>query len=300
MSTEQNDGQNTEDQNFDEQEDQNTEIEMSGDEEQPDEQDDGQEDGESEDDEVVVTVGDEQPEQEESDSQPAPAWVRELRKADREKAREIRELKAQLAQKQAATETAPPEKLTRPTLADCDYDEELFEAKLIEYNAHVQAQRAEQQKAEDARKAADAAWQANVMAYETKKAGLKVQDYEERESLAKDTLSVVQQGIILTGAKNSALVMYALGKNPDKLKEVAAITDPVKFCFAIANWEPELKVTPRKAPPPPERAVRGGTTPPLNSDAALKRLEAEAERTGDRTKVIQYHKQLKAKASAAS
>lgn len=259
----------------------------------------GADDTQDEDEEVVVTVGEETPPQEEEDHQPAPAWVKELRKADKEKARKIRELETQLAQKQGTTETAAPAKLTRPTLADCDYDEEAFETKLIEYNAQQQAALLEQRKTEDARKAADMAWQASVQNYETKKGALKVPDYDEREVVAKEILTITQQGIILTGAKNSAVVMYALGKNPDKLKEFAAITDPVKFCFAIAQWEPELKVTPRKAPPPPERKVRGGTTPPINNDAALKRLEAEADRTGDRSKVIQYKSQQKAKASAS-
>jgi hypothetical protein len=302
MKTAENGGNSDEAQGSDDQQDEIITGETPGDDDQAGDQDDGTgaDDNQDEDEEVVVTVGEETPPQEEEDHQPAPAWVKELRKADKEKAKKIRDLEAQLAQKQATTETAAPAKMTRPTLADCDYDEEKFEAKLIEYNAQQQAVRAEQQKAEDARKAADAAWQASVQQYETKKGALKVPDYEEREVVAKETLSITQQGIILTGAKNSAVVMYALGKNPEKLKEFAAITDPVKFCFAIAQWEPELKVTPRKAPPPPERTVRGGTTPPINNDAALKRLEEEADKTGNRSKVIQYKAQLKAKAAAAS
>lgn len=302
MKTAENGGNSDENQGSDDQQDQIITSETPGDDDQQGTQDNGggADDNQDEDEEVVVTVGEETPPQEEEeDRQQAPVWVKELRKADKEKARKIRELEAQLAAKQTTTETAPPAKLTKPTLADCDYDEEAFEAKLVEYNAQQQAVRAEQQKAEDARKAADAAWQASVQQYETKKGALKVPDYDEREVVAKETLSITQQGIILTGAKNSAVVMYALGKNPDKLKEFAAITDPVKFCFAIAQWEPELKVMPRKAPPPPDRSVRGGTTPPINNDAQLKRLEDEAARTGNRTKVIQYQKQLKEKASSS-
>ncbi len=301
MKTAENGGNSDENQGSDDQQDQIITSETPGDDDQQGTQDNGggADDNQDEDEEVVVTVGEETPPQEEEDHQPAPVWVKELRKADKEKARKIRELEAQLAEKQKTTETAPPAKLTRPTLADCDYDEEAFEAKLIEYNAQQQAVRAEQQKAEDARKAADAAWQANLQSYEAKKAALKVPDFEECEAVATAALSVTQLGIIITGAKNSAVVRYALGKNPDKLKEFAAITDPVKFCFAIAQWEPELKVTPRKAPPPPDRSVRGGTTPPINNDAQLKRLEDEANRTGNRTKVIQYQKQLKEKASSS-
>lgn len=300
MNKAENDGNHDDEQNFDDQQDQNTEDETSGDEVEQDGQDDGGDAQGDQDDEVVITVGEEAPPQQEEDHQPAPQWVKDLRKADKEKAREIRELRAQLAQKQTTTETAAPAKLTKPTLADCDYDEDAFESKLVEYNAQQQRAQAEQQKAEDARKAADAAWAANVQGHETKKSALKVADLDECEDRAKEILSITQQGIIIAGAKNSAIVLYAIGKNPEKAKEFAAITDPVKFCFAIAQWEPELKVTPRKTPPPPERSVRGGTTPPITNDVALKRLEDEADRTGNRTKVIQYKKQLEAKNASKS
>ncbi|MES2320189.1 MAG: hypothetical protein V4631_22150 [Pseudomonadota bacterium] len=296
MKTAENGGNSDENHGSDDQQDEIITGEMPGDDDQQDDQNkgDGADDDQDDEGEVVVTVGEETPPQEEEDHQPAPVWVKELRKADKEKARKIRELEAQLAQKQVTTETAAPAKLTRPTLADCNYDEAEFETKLIDYNAQQQSAQAEQKKAEDARKAADAAWQASVQNYEAKKGALKVPDYEDREVVAKETLSITQQGIILTGAKNSAVVMYALGKNPEKLKEFAAITDPVKFCFAIAQWEPELKVTPRKAPPPPERQVRGSAPVPSGGDATLKRLREEAVKSGDLSKVVAYKRQKQA------
>ena len=53
--------------------------------------------GQADDDAVVVTIGDEQPPEEEQHAQ-APAWVKELRKSQRELQRENRELKARLQQ----------------------------------------------------------------------------------------------------------------------------------------------------------------------------------------------------------
>ena len=47
------------------------------------------------DDGVVVSIGEESPTSEEAEEQRAPEWVRELRKSNREQAREIRDLKAQ-------------------------------------------------------------------------------------------------------------------------------------------------------------------------------------------------------------
>jgi len=59
---------------------------------------------EEESDEVVVSIGEEAPPAEEE--QRAPEWVRELRKANREKERRIRELEAKL-QTTAQTENKP-------------------------------------------------------------------------------------------------------------------------------------------------------------------------------------------------
>ena len=111
-----------------------------------------------------------------------------------------------------------------------------------------------------------------------------------------DALSVTQQGIIVKGAQNAAVVIYALGKNSTKLKELSSITDPVKFAFAVANLEKDLKVTTRKAPPPPEKTVTGSAPKSGVVDSQLERLRAEAEKTGNYSKVAQYQRQ-KRKAS---
>ena len=90
--------------------------------------DDG-EDTEGDDDEVVVSIGEEAPPPEETTR--APEWVRELRKADREKARRIKELEAKL-NAAAATETKPVALGAKPKLEDHDYDTEKFEAALAD------------------------------------------------------------------------------------------------------------------------------------------------------------------------
>ena len=84
--------------------------------------------GESDDD-VVVSIGEESPPQEEETR--APEWVRELRKANREKERKIRELEAKL--NATATETKPVALGPKPTLEACDYDSEEYEKKLADW-----------------------------------------------------------------------------------------------------------------------------------------------------------------------
>lgn len=242
----------------------------------------------SEAEEVVVTIGEEQPPQEEHAQ--APEWVRELRKSHRQLAREKRELEEKL---KAATQ--PQQTATvlgqKPTLEQFDYDADQYESALAAWfdrKAKVDAEAAQARLAEEE---SQRAWQEKLNGYNAAKAALKVRDYEDAEVTVAETLNVTQQGVILQGAENPALLIYALGKNSTKAKELASITDPVKFAFAVAKLETQLKVQNRKATPPPEKTVKG--TGPVSGavDSTLERLRAEAEKTGDYSKVYQYRRQ---------
>jgi len=237
--------------------------------------------------EVVVSIGEEAPPPEEHT--PAPEWVKELRKTNREKERRIRELEARLQTTQI--ENKPIALGKKPTLEEHDYDAERFEASLADWferkrqadeaNAKQEAEVMNQQKA----------WQSKLDGYSKAKAELRVKDYEDAEEVAQQLLSVVQQGVVLQGAENPALVVYALGKNPAKAKELAEIKDPVKFAFAVAKLEKELKVSNRRQAPAPERIVTGTGRSSGAVDSTLERLREEAARTGNMTKVIQYRAQ---------
>ena len=246
-----------------------------------------QDDGE-ESDEVVVSIGEEAPPPEEQTQ--APEWVRELRKTNRELQRQNRELQGKL-QTSAQTEIKPVVLGKKPSLEDHDYDAEKFEEALThwferkrqadEVNAKQEAEVMTQQKA----------WQAKLEGYGKAKAELRVKDFDDAEAMAQELFNVTQQGVMLQGADNPALVVYALGKNPKKAQELAAIKDPVKFAFAVAKLEKDLKVTNRKAAPPPERIVSGTGRVSGAVDSTLERLREDAARTGNMTKVIQYKAQ---------
>lgn len=245
--------------------------------------------GESEDD-VVVSIGEESPPQEEEAR--APEWVRELRKANREKERKIRELEAKL--NATATETKPVALGPKPTLEACDYDSEEYEKKLADWyeqKRHADAAEAEAQAQRDAEAKA---WQDKLDSYAKARASLKVRDYEDAEAFALETFNVTQQGIVLQGSDNPALIIYALGKNSTKAKELASITDPVKFAFAVAKLETQLKVTNRKAAAAPERTIStGGGRISGSVDSTLDRLREEALKTGDMSKVMAYKRSKK-------
>jgi len=243
-------------------------------------------DDESEgDDDVVVSIGEESPPQEEE--QRAPEWVRELRKANREKERKIRELEAKL--NATATETKPVALGAKPTLESCDYDSEEYEKKLAGWYEQKREYDAAEAEAQAQRDAEAKAWQDKLDSYAKARASLKVRDYEDAEAVALETFNVTQQGIVLQGSDNPALIIYALGKNTSKAKELASITDPVKFAFAVAKLETQLKVTNRKAAAAPERTIAtGGGRISGSVDSTLDRLREEALKTGDMSKVMAY------------
>lgn len=253
-------------------------------------------DGEgSETDEVVVTIGEESPPSEDDEfrGKPAPKWLKDLRESNREKDRRIRELE------EKAKTAAPPEKAaevgSKPTLEACDFDAERFGTELEAWHQRKRDAEAQAEKKRKDADAATAAWQATLDSYNKAKAELKVKNVDDVEAVARDILSITQQGVILQGAENPALVVIALGMNPKKAKELAAIADPVKFAFAVAKLETQLKVTPRRAAPLPERSVRGSAPVSGTVDSTLERLRAEAQKTGDLTKVTAYKRQLRSR-----
>lgn len=241
-----------------------------------------------ENDEVIVSIGEEAPPQEEQTQ--APEWVRELRKTNRELQRQNRELQGKL-QATSHTENKPVSLGAKPTLEAHDYDAERFEEALANWFERKRQADEENAKQETEVMNQQKAWQAKLEGYGKAKAELRVKDFEEAEAVAQELFNVTQQGVMLQGADNPALVVYALGKNPKKAKELSEIKDPVKFAFAVAKLEKDLKVTNRRQAPPPERIVSGTGRSSGAVDSTLERLREEAARTGNMTKVIQYKQQ---------
>lgn len=244
-------------------------------------------------DEVIVSVGDApppQPVEEEKD----PRLVNKLRKLLREQERKVREYENKL-KATAPVEPSPPTLGPKPKLEDLDYDAEKYETAIAAWFERKRAHDEHAQKQKQAEEQQRQAWQARLDGYAKAKASLRVRDYEEAEHAVVDTLDVTQQGIIVSGCDNPALVTYALGKDSAKLAELKAITDPVKFAFAVSKLETQLKVTPRKPASAPEAVVKSNTRTSGSVDSQLERLRAEADRTGDYTQVFRYKQQLKAK-----
>lgn len=249
----------------------------------------------SEDEEFVITVGDEEPEPSDEDDfsgKPAPTWVKDLRKKEREARKRIKELEAQV--QQAKPTDKPIEVGPKPKLADFDYDEDDFESAVEQW--HERKRQVEQQQAakQAEEEKAKQAWQTKMQSYEERRQNVasKVRDFEEVEEAAKDKLTATQQGILIHAAENPELILYHLGKNPKKAQELSEITDPIQFAFAAAKLDSQMKIQTRKPSTQPERKPSGSAGLSGVVDQKLAQLEAKAAKTGNRTELIKYKKSL--------
>lgn len=255
--------------------------------------------------ELVYTFGEESPPQEEEVPEGAPEWVRNLRKDQQELRKANRELERQKTelQKQIEAIKAPKEDaaLIMPKIddADIDYDSDKFSQRMTEYLGQKAAKEAKEREKEQEAKAEQEAWAEKVSSYTAGKAALKARDADEMETEVTTACNQTQIGILINGADNPSKLVYALGKNPAKLKELASIKDPVKFAFAAAKLETEMKATPRKAAVAAESSVRGsGPANTASGDARLEQLRAKAIETGNMTELTAYKRQMRAAGKA--
>lgn len=250
--------------------------------------------GESDEFEIVIDGEEPEKSDDEFSGQPAPEWVKDLRKKDRENQKRIKELETELSVHQVPKSVELGEK---PTLDSAGYDTDEFEKQLEDwYTKKAQFDQQESAKRTE-QEVAQKQWQERLTSYETKKTAIKskVNDFEEAEEVARDALDKTQQGILIHGADNPEMLIYHLGKNPKKAKELAGVKDPILFAFKLAKIDAQLKVQQRKPQTSPERKLGGSGSLNGTTDSTLNKLRAEAAKTGDYTKVGAYKKQMRQK-----
>jgi hypothetical protein len=197
--------------------------------------------------------------------------IRQLRKQNRELVSKLREIEVSQPEK-------PKEQLgPKPSLESCEFDEDKFESALDDWKSRKarieQAEREEQ----DKREADEKAYQEAITAYEAGKTELAKPDFEDAEAEVKATLDPRVQALLLKSGKGPALI-YALGKSPEKLEALSKM-NLADAAMMIGEYRAKLTVERRKKAPPPDRPVTG--TASGNQSGNLKRLHAEAQRTGD-------------------
>ena len=234
----------------------------------------------------VVTIGDDPPPPEEDSS-----VIRRLRTIHKEKETENRNLRRQLAEN---AETNPVG--VKPTLESCDHDDAKYEKDLNTWYGKKSEQDQRHAEVTAKQKRDDEAWQKKLDSHGEKSTALKVQDYDIAQETAFESLSITQQGLIIQAADNSANVFYALGRSKKHLEELSAIKDPLKFTAAMSKMEVQIKVTKRTPGTKPEGEVKGSGNPTNPGSNELEKLRAEAEKTGDNSKVVAYRKAQRDKA----
>lgn len=220
-------------------------------------------------DEYSLRIGDEEIELTEEDDdhvdgQPAPQWVKDLRKNNREKDKELRELRRELEQVKSKpveqqpqqTDAIPP----KPTLESCDWDEVAFEQAVTDW--HEKKSRVEQQNQQKQRQQQEYQqnFQKRIDAHKERASKLPVKDYQEMEEIARRELSDIQKEILIYAAdEGSELIAYALGKNQKLRQRVAAETDPIRAAFLLGQISKQVSLAPKaKKAIKPEPEVRGG------------------------------------------
>lgn len=222
--------------------------------------------------------------------EPAAApWVTELRKKYRESEREKTELKRRLEALERPA-GAPADPGVKPTVESCDYDVAEFEKKLEKWHADRKAKEEFDTRTVEAQQAHQAVWGQKLSAYQGQRAVMLEQlpNFAEAESAVKAALNPQQQDVILHVAKDSALVVAALGQNPKLAQDLAKIMDPILFGAEVGRLEARLKTVKKSNNPPPPEETPKGSASKSGVDHTYEKLLKEAGETGDTSKVSAY------------
>jgi hypothetical protein len=248
---------------------------------------------EDENDEVVVTIGEESLTSDEDEMQDS-SVIRNFRKQTREQAKLLKEQAKELEKYKAATEK-PAELGKMPELEDFDYDEAKYREGLKDYLAKEQEVKAVAKQAEVEKVEAEKVWNQKLADYGESKAKLKVAGFQEAEETTQLALDDVKQGMIIQYATNPELVVYAIGKNPERAEKFSKIKDSGEFIKQMTLLESTMKVSSKKTIPGPESTVKGSAPKAGTSDNALEKLRKEAEVSGNYNKVMEYNRNKRKK-----
>lgn len=221
-------------------------------------------------DEYSLRIGDEEIQLTEEDDDhvdghPAPQWVKDLRKNNREKDKELRELRRELEQvKSKPAEQQPLQQVDvippKPTLESCDYDEVAFEQAVTDW--HEKKSRAEQSKQQQLRQQQEyqQRFQQRVEAHQKRASTLPVKDYQQMEEIVRAEVPDLHKEILIHCAdEGSELIAYGLGKSQQLRQRVAAETDPLRAAFLLGQISKQVSLAPKaKKAIKPEPEVRGG------------------------------------------
>ena len=258
-----------------------------------------QEDG----DELVVTIEGEET-QEDEPTAGAPDWVKTTRERNRQLAGENKSLKRRLQELEGGQQPEAPIVVgDKPTMESVDFDADEFAEALEAWHGRKLKADEQQAKREAAQKAEADAWAKRLESYAQAKTKLRASDFDEAEAAVQDALSQTQQGLLVVAGKDAAAsIVYALHKNPRRLRSLAAISDPVEFAAEVGELRKAVKVETRtKTAPAPERRISGSAPGAVSRGLDEKRLNDLREKayaSGDMTEYLREKERFNARKRA--
>lgn len=196
-------------------------------------------------------------------------------------------------QQTAAPATLPP----FPKMEDdgIDYDPDVYQQKVREWYETEGRVKAQQQQQEQQQQQLLTTFNERKQAYKDRVTSMKVRGYEDAEAFVAGEISQEVQTALILHAEKPELVVLALARNPELLKQAKGITDPVKLGMLIGTVEAKAKALPKGKNP-----VKGAPPNPRgNGNGQLRDLDAEIEKarnSGDYSRVIQLKRQRSAAA----
>lgn len=237
--------------------------------------------------ETVISFGEGDPPPKEDSS-----VIREMRSRQKELRREKRELEDKLA---VATGREEDKLGPKPTLETCEFDNAEYESQMnLWHEKKSEVSRKREVKEQERQKQKDD-WENKLVVHREKASALNIPDYDDAQETVKESFSITQQGLIIDAAKNSAIVVYALGKHPEIATKLAKITDPVKFVAEMSRLETKMTVSKRKPGTKPEEKVEGSGGSTSAGETGLEKLRAKAAISGDYSEVNAYKRNLREK-----
>ena len=226
---------------------------------------------------------------------PLPAFLNskakwKQREQDAKKTAEAYRAENELLKLQIQQLNAPTKTLQMPTMESAGYDEEKFRQQLVEYTRNTSV--------EEARKAAlDMMAQVDQNRQALQREGtdeeamsrhyqaaatLKVKDFEAAEDKVIEIFGKDAAKGIITNVDDSHILVYWLGKNPEKAAGYAQMLrdNPIKGIVALADLKAKLKVKPiNQSDAKPDDPLPGGG--PSNASSWEKRIDAMRQKVSE-------------------
>lgn len=190
---------------------------------------------------------------------------------------------------------AAPQALTlppKPKMEDdgIDYDPEVYQQKVDEwYTTKAQVEQQQAQQTTQQQKLVET-FNEKKAAYKERIGTLKVRNYEDAEAFVAGEISQEMQSAIILHSDRPEHVVLALARNPDLMKQMKGVSDPVTLGVLIGTIQAKAKAMPKG-----KSSVKGAPSDPRGAGKGQTRdLDVEidkARNSGDYTRVIELKRQ---------